>query len=147
MPTNDPIKNREFVKKSQAKKKASIGVEEFNRIHNEKQAIYRQNLINQKGIEQVRLEKAVYMKAYRLKKKQEKEEEKKRNESIIKIQNAIRNKNAIKNFTQRYVDKNTSIVQSKATIIQNAYRMKLARQKAFERIADGFLLPSELMPF
>ena len=147
MPTNDPIKNREFVKKSQQKKKEQIGIEEFNRIHNEKQTIYRQNLINQKGIEQVRREKAEYMRQYRLKQKQEKEKEKERNKSIIKIQNAIRNKNAIKTFTQKYVDKNTSIVQNKATMIQNAYRMKLARQKVFEKIADSFLLPSELIPF
>ena len=147
MPTNDPIKNREFVKKSQQKKKEKIGIEEFNRIHNEKQTIYRQNLINQKGIEQVRREKAEYMRQYRLKQKQEKEKEKERNKSIIKIQNAIRNKNAIKTFTQKYVDKNTSIVQNKATMIQNAYRMKLARQKVFEKIADSFLLPSELIPF
>ena len=147
MPTNDPIKNRELVKKSQQKKKEQIGIEEFNRIHNEKQTIYRQNLINQKGIEQVRREKAEYMRQYRLKQKQEKEKEKERNKSIIKIQNAIRNKNAIKTFTQKYVDKNTSIVQNKATMIQNAYRMKLARQKVFEKIADSFLLPSELIPF
>ena len=147
MPTNDPIKNREFVKKSQQKKKEQIGIEEFNRIHNEKQTIYRQNLINQKGIDIVRKEKAEYMRQYRLKQKQEKEKEKERNKSIIKIQNAIRNKNAIKTFTQKYVDKNTSIVQNKATMIQNAYRMKLARQKVFEKIADSFLLPSELIPF
>ena len=147
MPTNDPIKNRAFVKKSQQKKKEQIGIEEFNRIHNEKQTIYRQNLINQKGIDIVRKEKAEYMRQYRLKQKQEKEKEKERNKSIIKIQNAIRNKNAIKTFTHKYVDKNTSIIQNKATMIQNAYRMKLARQKVFEKIADSFLLPSELIPF
>jgi hypothetical protein len=175
MVTNDPVKNREFVKKSQQKKKEQIGIEEFNRIHNEKQATYRRNLINQKGIEEVRREKAEYMRQYRLKQKQEKQ----KNEAIIKIQSAIRNKKAINEFTKKYVDKNTSIVQNKAITIQNAfrvykakkefaekdvknklkdaidkllktkattiqsnYRMKLARQKTFEKIADGFLMPT-----
>jgi hypothetical protein len=46
MPTNDAIKNRAFVKKSQQKKKEQIEVEEFNRIHNDKQGVYRRNLRN-----------------------------------------------------------------------------------------------------
>ena len=115
------------------------------------------------------------MRQYRLKQKQEKQ----KNEAIIKIQSAIRNRKAINEFTKKYVDKNTSIVQNKAITIQNAfrvykakkefaekdvknklkdaidkllktkattiqsnYRMKLARQKTFEKIADGFLIPT-----
>ena len=136
MPTNDPIKNREFVKKSQAKKKASIGAEEFNRIHNEKQAIYRQNLINQKGIEQVRREKAEYMKAYRLKKKQEKQkndEEENKNKNIIKIQSAIRNRIAVNDVARRYVDKRINLVNKSASLIQNNFKIKLAKKELEDR--------------
>jgi hypothetical protein len=137
MPTNDPIKNREFVKKSQAKKKALIGADEFNRIHNEKQAIYRQNLINQKGIEQVRREKAEYMKAYRLKKKQEKkqknDEEENKNKNIIKIQSAIRNRIAVNDVARRYVDKRINLVNKSASLIQNNLKIKLAKKELEDR--------------
>ena len=37
MPTTNPEKNREYVKKSQEKRKASVGVEQFNKdkVNNE----------------------------------------------------------------------------------------------------------------
>ena len=145
MVTNDPVKNREFVKKSQQKKKEQIGVGEFNRIHNEKQATYRQNLINQKGIEEVRREKAEYMRQYRLKQKQDKQ----KNEAIIKIQNALKGHKARKEVINRFNEKYTpklhnpiDFLNKNASTIQNNYRMKLARQKTFEKIADGFLMPT-----
>ena len=33
MPTKDPVKNRQYVKKSQEKRKASVGIEQFNKEH------------------------------------------------------------------------------------------------------------------
>ena len=144
MPTENKELNLKYVKKSQAKKKELIGTEEFNRIHNEKQKIYRQNIINHKGIDVVRKEKSEYMRLYRLKKKQEKE----RNEAVVKIQNAFKGHKArnevINKFNEKYTPKLQNpidFINKNASTIQNNYRMKLARQKTFEKIADGFLLP------
>ncbi len=44
MPTKDPVKNLEYVKKSQQKTKDAIGIEAFNEIHSSVQAKYRNNL-------------------------------------------------------------------------------------------------------
>ncbi len=44
MPTTDKVKNLMFVKESQARRKEKIGVEEFNKIHSNDQASYRDKL-------------------------------------------------------------------------------------------------------
>ena len=44
MPTTDPVKNLQYVKKSKARKKQAIGVEEFNRIHTEAQMKYKKSM-------------------------------------------------------------------------------------------------------
>ena len=73
MPTKDPVKNLQYVKKSQARKKEAIGVDEFNRIHTEAQMKYKQNL-RLKDEDEFKRKNAEYMKEY-MKQKRLKEKE------------------------------------------------------------------------
>ena len=73
-------------------------VEEFNKTQNNANKKYKNKQVETKGLEQVRKEKEEYMKQYRAKKKRE--------EAIIKIQNAFRNRIAIQEAARRYLDKN-----------------------------------------
>ena len=69
MPTRDPVKNREYVKKSQQKLKNAIGIDEFNKRHASTQQKSRNKSKEAKGIDVYRKEQAEYMKAYRARKK------------------------------------------------------------------------------
>ena len=72
MPAKDPIKNLEYVKKSQERKKQEIGIEAFREMHSSVQSKYRDNL-RAKGEEQYKKQQAEYMKDYRAKQKALKE--------------------------------------------------------------------------
>ncbi len=77
MPTKDPVKNRQYVKKSQEKRKASVGIEQFKKEHTAAQMKHKEKVKNQ-DIEKFRKEQADYMRDYmkqrRLREKQEKKE-------------------------------------------------------------------------
>ena len=73
MPTTDPVKNLQYVKKSQARKKEAIGVEEFHRLRTEAQMKYKQNL-QLKDEDEFKRKNAEYMKEY-MKQKRLKEKE------------------------------------------------------------------------
>ncbi len=90
MPTRDPIKNLEYVKRSQAKKKEEIGVEAFREMHSGVQAKYRENLKSANGLEQYKKQQADYMKEYRAKQKQLKEVALKKANAVSVLTNAIR---------------------------------------------------------
>ena len=64
MPTTNPEKNREYVKKSQEKRKASVGVEQFNKDHTAAQMKYKDKVKSQ-DINKFRKEQADYMKEYK----------------------------------------------------------------------------------
>ena len=72
MPTTNPEKNREYVKKSNEKKKSQLGGEEYNKYFAENEKTYRTNKKEKIGVEEYRKQQAEYMKEYRAKKKQEK---------------------------------------------------------------------------
>jgi hypothetical protein len=72
MPTTNPEKNREYVKKSNEKKKSQLGEEEYNKYFAENERTYRTNKKEKIGVEVYRKQQAEYMKEYRTKKKQEK---------------------------------------------------------------------------
>ena len=88
MPTKDPVKNLEYVKKSQAKKKEAIGVEEFNRIHTEAQMKYKKNL-RERDEEEFKRKNAEYMKGY-MKQKRLRDKEGKRAEEVKRKTEATR---------------------------------------------------------
>ena len=73
MPTKDPIKNLEYVKKSQERKKQEIGIEAFREIHSGVQSKYRDNL-KANGLEEYKKQQAECMKQYQAKQRQIKEE-------------------------------------------------------------------------
>ena len=95
MPTRNPEKNLEYVKRSQQKTEQAIGVEAFNAIHSETQAKYRDNLKAQ-GLEDYKKQQANYMKEYRAKQKQLKEVAIKKAKAIDVLTNLIRFRKAKK---------------------------------------------------
>jgi len=112
MPTADPVKNRMFVKQSQAKKKEEIGVEEFNRIHSQEQSKYRDNLRQKQGEEEYKKKNADYMKAYRLAKKALKQTQQPdiKTPSANVLQNAFRNKMARNTILKAKQDKANEVI-------------------------------------
>jgi hypothetical protein len=72
MPTTNPEKNREYVKKSNEKKKSQVGEEEYNKYFAANERTYRTNKKEKIGVEEYRKQQAKYMKEYRAKKKEEK---------------------------------------------------------------------------
>ena len=68
MPTRDPSKNVEYVKKSLLKKKEALGAVEYNKINAETEQRHRDKLKSQMGLEEYKKQQAEYMKEYRAKK-------------------------------------------------------------------------------
>jgi len=90
MPTTDPVKNLQYVRKSQQKKKAEIGVEAFNTIHSNAQSKYRDNLKQAAGLDEYKKQQAEYMKQYRAKQRQIQQEAIKKEKAIMTLSDAIR---------------------------------------------------------
>ena len=124
MPTADPVKNRMFVKQSQAKKKEEIGVQEFNRIHSQEQSKYRDNLRQKQGEEEYKKKNADYMKAYRLAKKALKQTQQPdiRTPSANVLQNAFRNKMARNAILKAKQDKANELIANKPTKTIKGYK-------------------------
>ena len=79
MGTKDPVKNREYMKKSQEKRKASVGVEQFNKDHTAAQMKHKEKVKSQ-DINKFRKEQADYMKEYMKQRRLKEKEEKKKKE-------------------------------------------------------------------
>jgi hypothetical protein len=134
MTVQDPEKNKAYVAKHRAMKKAN---EETKKQYNELNASYvqkyRQAEKQSLGEEEYKKKQAEYMKQYRAQKKsQQKQVEQKQaeqNQAIIKIQNAIRNKRAIEKVSELYVEK-------KANIIKNALKARKARKEVLSLKMD-----------
>ncbi len=94
MPTTDPLKNLEYVKKSQAKKKDALGVKEYNKINADAEQRHRDKLKATIGTEEYKRQQAEYMKEYRAKKKASKVEMEKKQKSINTLTDAIRARKA-----------------------------------------------------
>ena len=106
MPVQDLEKNKAYVAKHRAMQKAN---EETKKQYNELNAGYLQKHRNAQkekiGEDEYKKKQNEYMRQYRAQKKQEKQMDKNKTDAIIKIQNAIRNKNAIDKFSTLYVEK------------------------------------------
>ena len=70
MPTRDPVKNLEYVKKSQARKKEALGLTEYNRINADTEQKHRDKLKATMGIDEYKRQQAEYMKEYRAKQRE-----------------------------------------------------------------------------
>ena len=94
MPTTDPLKNLEYVKKSQAKKKDALGVKEYNKINADAEQRHRDKLKATIGTEEYKRQQAEYMKEYRAKKKALQKDVEKKQKSINTLTDAIRARKA-----------------------------------------------------
>ena len=70
MPTIDPVKNLEYVKKSQSKKKETLGAEAYNKIMADVEQKHRDKLKAKIGQDEYKRQQAEYMKAYRAKQRE-----------------------------------------------------------------------------
>ena len=91
MPTTDPAKNLEYVKKAQAKKKEALGIVEYNKINAKTEQKHRDKLKADIGEQEYKKQQAEYMRKYRANQKQLKD--KKQNAMNI-ISNALKARKA-----------------------------------------------------
>ncbi len=96
MPTADPIKNLEYVKKSQAKKREVLGADEYNKINAEAEQKHRDKLKATIGADEYKKQQAEYMRQYRASKKTLKKDIEIKNKAINTISDAIKAKRARK---------------------------------------------------
>jgi len=94
MPTKDPVKNVEYVKKSQAKKKEALGLTEYNKINANTEQKHRNKLKTTMGIDEYKKQQAEYMKEYRAKQRALKKEIEKKEKSSNTLTDAIRARKA-----------------------------------------------------
>ena len=94
MPTKDPVKHLEYVKKSQARKKEALGLIEYNRINAETEKKYREKEKATKGEAEYKKKQAEYMKEYRAKQRALKIEIEKKQKSSNTLTDAIRARKA-----------------------------------------------------
>ena len=110
MPTTNPIKNAEYVKKSKDLKKREIGINDFNRIHAEEQSKHRNKLRQELGEEEYKRIQAEKMRAYRQSKKQSKTVIQPNTSAINILQNAFKNKLARNALIKAKQDKANELV-------------------------------------
>ena len=94
MPTKDPQKNLEYVKKSQARKKNVVGLTEYNRINADTEQKHRDKLKATMGIDEYKKQQAEYMKKYRAKKNELKRDIQGKQKSLNTLTDAIRARKA-----------------------------------------------------
>ena len=94
MVTKDPVKNLEYVKKSQAKKKEVLGLTEYNRITADTEQKHRNKLKATMGIDEYKRQQAEYMKQYRAKRRQSKIEIEKKQKASNTLTDAIKARKA-----------------------------------------------------
>ena len=94
MVTKDPVKNLEYVKKSQARKKVVLGVEEYNKINASAEKKHRDKLKETMGIDEYKRQQAEYMKKYRGKQRELKIDIEKKQKASNTLTDAIRARKA-----------------------------------------------------
>ncbi len=110
MGTKDPVKNRQYVKKSQEKRKASVGVEQFNKDHTAAQMKHKEKVKNQ-DIEKFKREQAEYMKKYMKERRLKQKQEKNKANAINTITDAIKARKARKELHARAIEKATGTAE------------------------------------
>jgi len=128
MPVTDLEKNRAYVAKHRAMQKAN---EDTKKQYNELNAGYikkhRDMEKDKIGEDEYKKKQNEYMRKYRAQKKQEKQMETNKIDSIIKIQNAIRNKNAINKVATLYA--NRVVIPQKQMINANEVLSQINQEK------------------
>ena len=110
MPTKDPVKNRQYVKKSQEKRKASVGKEQFNKEHTAAQMKHKEKVKSQ-DIEKFRKEQADYMRDYMKQRRLREKQEKKKGNAMTTLADAIRARKARKELQARAIERATATAE------------------------------------
>ena len=119
MGTKDPVKNREYVKKSQEKRKASVGVEQFNKDHTAAQMKHKEKVKSQ-DINKFRKEQADYMKEYMKQRRLREKQEKKKGIAMTTLADAIRARKARKELQARAIERATATAEKLGNIAKEA---------------------------
>ena len=119
MPTKDPVKNRQYVKKSQEKRKASVGKEQFNKEHTAAQMKHKEKVKSQ-DIEKFRKEQADYMRDYMKQRRLREKQEKKKGNAMTTLADAIRARKARKELQARAIERATATAEKLGNIANEA---------------------------
>ena len=111
MVTKDPVKNKEYVKKSQTKKRETLGITEYNKINAETEQRHRDKLKTKIGEENYKKQQAEYMKEYRAKQRQLKKELDQKQKSVNTLTDAIKARKARKEIQQKAIEKANKTAQ------------------------------------
>ena len=117
--TKDPVKNPEYVKKSQEKLKASVGVEQCNKVHTAAQMKQKEKVKSQ-DIEKFKKEQAEYMKKYMKERRLKEKKEKKKGIAMTTLADAIRARKARKELQARAIERATATAEKLGNIAKEA---------------------------
>ena len=141
MPVTDLEKNRAYVAKHRAMQKAN---EDTKKQYNELNAGYikkhRDMEKDKIGEDEYKKKQNEYMRKYRAQKKQEKQME---TDAIIKIQNAIRNKNAINKVASLYV--NRVVIPQKQMINANEVLSQINQEKELKNKLNASVIANDIL--
>ena len=134
MPTRDPEKNLEYVKKSQARKKNVLGLTEYNKINADTEQKHRDKLKATMGIDE--RQQAEYMKEYRAKQRELKRGIDKKQKSLNTLTDAIKARKARAEANKLRDEKNVkNDVSSILNSIIDAVPIKSKNKKNREAVA------------
>ena len=132
MPTTDKAKNLEYVKKSQSKKKQTIGAIEYNKINADTEQKHRDKLKKTIGEAEYKKEQAEYMRQYRARQKQLKNLVETKQKSINTLTNAIKARKARQELLSLAVARANKTAEKLTEIQQNA-RDLIKTGKSYKR--------------
>jgi len=132
MLTTDKAKNLEYVKKSQVKKKQTIGAIEYNKINAETEQKHRDKLKKTIGEAEYKKEQAEYMRQYRARQKQLKNLVETKQKSINTLTNAIKARKARQELLSLAVARANKTAEKLTEIQQNA-RDLIKTGKSYKR--------------
>ena len=136
MPTTDPKKNLEYVKKSQARKKDVLGLTEYNKINADTEQKHRDKLKATMGIDEYKRQQAEYMKEYRAKQRELKKGIDRKQKSLNILTDAIRARKARAEVNKLRDEKNVkNDVSSILNSIIDAVPVKSKNKKNREAVA------------
>ena len=138
MPTRDPEKNLEYVKKSQAKKKNVLGLTEYNKINADTEQKHRDKLKATMGIDEYKRQQAEYMKEYRAKQRELKRGIDKKQKSLNTLTDAIKAKKARAEANKLRDEKKVQVKNDISSILNSiidAVPIKSKNKKNSEAVA------------
>jgi|688.fasta_scaffold886240_1 hypothetical protein len=120
MPTTDPLKNLDYVKKSQMKKKETLGADAYNKINADNEQKHRDKLKATMGIDEYKKQQAEYMKLYRQKKKSMNTNNENKQKSMNTISDAMKVRRAQKELQTLAIEKANKTANKLSEIVENA---------------------------